>query len=296
MTATLGFFTQNELDCVVGYSRRRQRLVESKVLPRGERVKTFGQETIIFPEFAAAGLVAERPSAQDEPLLARLASTTEGLYVAPSFLAMAEVLRSALRGRKGWRLDDLVAVLLEGASDELAAWRMQVLEAERELAEVGIRLSLDVGRIEDVTDTGYHIALADSGRIITVALNAARASLPTGIWVTRDLVEFGARRGELLIPTVAPDLLALVHETPATGDAEEADFEEMFREVDFQPVVVPLVSDAPTERESGELTARCTPTPTRWSAVTAPPRRGDLRVRAPRRALVRRHLPGRVSL
>jgi len=250
MTATLGFFTQNELDCVVGYSRRRQRLVESKVLPRGERVKTFGQEPIIFPEFAAAGLVAERPSAQDEPLLARLASTAERLYVTPSFLAMADVLRSALRGRKGWRLDDLVAVLLEGASDELAAWRMQVLEAERELAEVGIRLSLDVGRIEDVTDTGYRIALADSGSIITVALNAARASLPKGIWVTRDLVEFGARRGELLIPTVAPDLLALVHETSATDEAEEADFEEMFREVDFQPVVVPLVSDAPTERES----------------------------------------------
>src|SRR5918992_29081 len=107
MTATLGFFTQKELDFVVGYSRRRQRLVERKVLPRGERVKTFGQELIIFPEFAAAGLIAERP------------------YAMPSFLAMAGVLRSALHGRKGWRLDDLVTVLLDRASDELAAWRMQ---------------------------------------------------------------------------------------------------------------------------------------------------------------------------
>ena len=250
MTVTLGFFTQNELDCVVGYPRRRQRLVESKVLPRGERVKTFGQETIIFPEFAAAGLIADRPSAQDEPLLACLASTAERLYASPSFLGMARVLRSALHGRKGWRLDDLVAVLLERASDELAAWRLQVLDAERELAEVGIRLSLDVGRIQDVTEAGYRIALADSNNVITVALNAARNPLPEGMWVTRDLIELGARRGELLVPTVAPDLLALMHETPAAEAGEEADFEEMFRKVDFQPVVVPLVSDAPTERES----------------------------------------------
>jgi hypothetical protein len=251
MAATLGFFTQNELDFVVGYPRRRQRLVENKVLPRGERVKTFGQEPIIFPEFAVAGLIADRPSAQDEPLLACLASTAERLYTTPSFLAMARVLRSALRGRKGWRLDDLVAVLLERASDELAVWRMQVLEAERELAVVGIRLRLDVGRIEDVTDAGYRIALADSGHVITVALNAARTFLPKGMWVTRDVVELGARRGELLVPTVAPDLLALMRETPsAASEADDAASDEMFRKVDFQPVVVPLVSDAPSERES----------------------------------------------
>lgn len=41
-----------------------------------------------------------------------------------------------------------------------------------------------------------------------------------------------------------------MHETLAPKAGEEADLEEMFRRVDFQPVVVPLVSDAPTERES----------------------------------------------
>src|SRR4051812_48710056 len=39
MATTLGFFTQNELDTVVGYPRRRQRLVASDVLPAGEHIK-----------------------------------------------------------------------------------------------------------------------------------------------------------------------------------------------------------------------------------------------------------------
>ncbi|HLH66017.1 MAG TPA: hypothetical protein VKV27_09955 [Solirubrobacteraceae bacterium] len=244
MSATLGFFTQNELDAVVGYSRRRQRLVEGNVLPPGQRVKTFGQEPIIFPEFAVAGLVAERPSPQDEPLLRHLASAAAGLYETASFSAMATVLRTALRGRKGWQLDDLVAVLLERAADELVAWREQVAEAERQLAEAGIRLSIDVGRIEDVSDAGYRVALVDSGDIITVAVNAARTALPKGMWVTRDLVELGARKGELLVPTVAPDMLATMPGNAWAPDTDEAQWDEMFRNVDFKPVVVPMVCDA----------------------------------------------------
>jgi hypothetical protein len=250
MPATLGFFTQNELDAVVGYSRRRQRLVEGKVLPPGQRVKTFGQEPIIFPEFAAAGLIADRPSPQDEPLLRYLASAAADLYKTTSFSAMADVLRTALRGRKGWQLDDLVAVLLERAADELAAWREQVADAERQLADAGIRLSIDLGRIEDVSDAGYRVALVDSGDIITVAVNAARTALPKGMWVTRDLVELGARKGELLVPTVAPDMLATMRENAWAADTDEAQWDEMFRNVDCQPVVVPIVSDAAPETAS----------------------------------------------
>lgn len=247
MAATLGFFTQNELDQVVGYSRRRQRLVQSKVLPQGERVKTFGQELIIFPEFAAAGLLAERPSPQDEPLLAHLASASQRLYKTPSFREMAGVLRSALRGTKGWRLEDLVEVLLERASDGLAAWRMEVAAAERDLAGMGIRLSIELGQIREATDTGYRIALAEGNAVITVAINAARAPLPVGTWVTRDIVELGARRGELLVPTVAPALIAPISEKTTADVPDGAEFEEMFGEVDFRPVAVPLLRDTVNE-------------------------------------------------
>jgi hypothetical protein len=241
--ARLGFFTQHELDAVVGYARRRQRLVKSKVLPPGQRIKTFGQEPIVFPEFAAAGLVVARPDRNDEALLAEVRSASELLYRTESFAALVEVLRTALRGRRGWKLEDLVAALVDRAADDLHAWRAQVLEAERALAEAGIRLRIDVARIEDVTASGYRIALAETGETVTCGINAARRRLPRGLWVTRDLVEFGARSGELLVPSVAPEVLALIGEDDSAAESDEADWGEMFRNIAFEPVAVPMVSD-----------------------------------------------------
>jgi len=163
---------------------------------------------------------------------------------------MTAVVRAVLNAHKGWRLDDLVTALVERAGGELQAWRAQAADAERELAEAGIRLSIDLGRIEDVSDAGYRIALADTGELISVAINAARTTLPAGMWVTHDRIEFGARKGEVLVPTVAPDKLAGMVEDTDAAKAEDAEWEEMFGSIDFQPVVVPVVRDIADERES----------------------------------------------
>lgn len=245
---TLGFFTQNELDLVVGNKRRRERL-EGRVLPKGVRVKTYGQESIIFPEFAAAGLVVERPSESDALLLAQMASAAQRLYESTSFQTMAEVVRGALYKRKGWTLTFLAETLMERALDDLLAWRAEITEAERRLAELGIFTSFDVGRIEDVTDYGYRVAGA--GAVITCASNAARTPLPIGTWVTRGVVELGARKGEVLVPTVAPDTIpAMEHATALRED--EAPGDDMLSNVSYQPVVVPYVRD----ESSGEMDGR----------------------------------------
>jgi hypothetical protein len=241
MTSTLGFFTHNELDPVVGHRRRRQRLVKGGVLPRGENVSTFGRQTIIFPEFVAAGLVVSRPTEQDEHLLALLRSEAEQLYETESFGEIAEVIRSVLREHADWRLTDLVTALVEQASDALGAWREQVGAAEHDLAEAGIVLHIQLGRIEKAAQTGYRVALADSGEVISVGANAARTELAPGMWVTRDVVELGARKGEVLVPTVSPDVLSGLSENPVALAERGQDSDEMFANIDFQPIVVPIL-------------------------------------------------------
>jgi hypothetical protein len=254
MATTLGFFTQNELDAVVGYPRRRQRLVENNVLPPGEHIKTFGRDSIVFPEFGAAGLILERPSANDLPYLQEVRSATVRLYKTEAFAALKGAMYEALRVHRDWRLTDVVADLVENAGDALQAWREQVTKAEEDLAERGIQLRIDVGRIEDVTDRDYRIALADSGDIITCALNATRTRLAKGTWVTRDLVELGARKGEVVVPTVAPDIIKGVVEKHTQPDTDEAMWEEMFRNVDYQPVAVPYLRESVgTDASAGDL-------------------------------------------
>lgn len=245
---TLGFFTQNELDPVVGNKRRRERL-EGRVLPAGVRVKTYGQESIIFPEFVAAALIVERPSDEDALLLSQMGAAAQALYESTSFRALADVLRSALHKRKGWTLTFLAETLLEQARDDLFTWRQEVTDAEQRLAELGIVTRFDVGRIEDITNQGYRIVLEDG--VITCGLNAARSRLAVGTWVTRDLVELGARKGEVLVPTVAPGTIPAM-ENVAVVEEQDALFEDMLSDGSFQPVMVPYVRD----ESDGKMDAR----------------------------------------
>lgn len=254
MTTSLGFFTQHELDSVVGYGRQRQRLVERGVLPRGEHVKAFGKQTIIFPEFVAAGLLAPKPTSQDERLLGHLLAASERVYNTDSFAAISEVIRSVLRTRPAWQLADFVSALSEHASEALQHWRAEVHQAERELADAGIIIDIQLGRIEQVSATGYVVALVDVTDSIFVGINAARRELAPGTWVTRDVVELGARKGELLVPTVAPDMLAGMCENAATLAQEEAESDEMFGNLDFQPIVVPILQKRDEDESSrGDL-------------------------------------------
>ena len=245
MVGTLGFFTQHELDPLVGYRRRRERM-EGRTLPTGARVKTFAQEPIIFPEFAVMGLVLG-----EETVSASLRASAQRLYETTSFKAMADVVKRTAHGRKGWTLVDLAVALLDDAADDFLAWRAQVAQVLAELAERDIRMHVDLGRIQEVTATGYLVSLIDSGEVIKCALNATRAQLPTGIWVTRDVVELGAQRGEVLMPTVGPDILETMREKQTVATEEEQGFDELFRNVDFQPAAIPQVRDTVGRTESG---------------------------------------------
>ena len=67
------------------------------------------------------------------------------------------------------------------------------------------------------------------------------------------LVRFGARSGELLIPTVPPYLLDPGIETSTADPPQTADSPStMFTQVDFQPVAVPLLEDD-RDDERGDL-------------------------------------------
>jgi hypothetical protein len=252
MTATLGFFTQNELDLVVGNRRRRQRLVEGGVLPGGKHVKTFGQEAIIFPEFAAAALVAEKPTVQDAALLGRLKAAAEQLYATESFAALSEVVRAVLRAHKRSCLDDLAGALIEQSGDALRAWQEQLVDAERQLADAGILLQVQLGRIDEVSTLDYSMTLADTGEHIRVAANAVRSRLLAGTWVTRNIIELGARKGEVLVPTVDGQMLAGMRENTALVDAEDALLSEMFANTDFKPVAVPYILETDAADEPRE--------------------------------------------
>jgi hypothetical protein len=256
MTSTLGFFTQHELDSVVGHSRRRQRLVAGGVLPPGEHLKTFGREGIIFPEFVAAGLVVSKPTRQDARLLVRLREVAERLYRLDSFGVMAEAMRVALRETRHWGLDDLAAAVSASASDAWFDWRAQVAQAERALAESGIRLVIELGRITDVQETGYRVQLVDTQETILVGANAARSPLAAGTWVTRDLIELGALKGEVLVPTIAPGKLESMSENSSADEAREAMWAELFANTDFKPIAVPYVlEDAAAEAHERERTS-----------------------------------------
>lgn len=246
MASTLGFCTQRELDVVVGNTRRRERLEAAGILPRGRRVKTYGQRFIIFPEFVAAALILQRRSEADGALLAQLRRESEQLYGSKSFQSMAEVLRTGLHNSKGWTLTSLVQTLLDRTRDDLLAWRAEVTEAERRLAELGILTSFNVGRIEEVTKLGYRIALADSQNVVTCALDAARSRLPAGSWVTHDLIEVGARKGEVLVPTVDPGIMLDMRDALAAQE-DAALWDDMLGRIDYQPIAVPDV------RESGDF-------------------------------------------
>jgi hypothetical protein len=245
MTVTLGFFTQHELDPVVGYRRRRERM-EGKALPTGARVKTFSQEPIIFPEFAVMGLVLDQDAAH-----APLRAAAEQLFEAKSFAAICSVVKQTVRGHKGWTLSDIAVALLRDASDEFFTWRELVSTLEDQLAQRDIRLHADVGRIEDVSDSGYLVTLLDAGEVIQCDLSASRTRLPTGICVTRNLIEYGVHRGEVLMPTVEPSILAKLREKQAAVTEDERGWDEMFNKVDFQPVVVPHVRDNVGRTEIG---------------------------------------------
>jgi hypothetical protein len=252
MTTTLGFFTQSELDRVVGYPRRRQRLVECGVLPSGKHVKTFGQEAIIFPEFATAALVVAKPTEQDAELLGRLRTATEQLYATETFAALSEVVRSVLRAHKRSRLDDLAAAFVEQSSGALRAWQEQLADTERQLADAGILCNIQLGRIEEVSSVGYSVTLAETGELIRVAANAVRSQLAAGTWVTRNIIELGARKGEVLVPTVDGDMLADMRENTAVADTEDALLSEMFAHTDFKPVAVPYILETAESEEARE--------------------------------------------
>lgn len=258
MAKTLGFFTQIELDRVVGYRRRRQRLAERGVLPPGQHVRTFGRDAIIFPEFAAAGLIAEKPTPQDEKLLNRLRSETQRMYKASSFKALVSAVHAVLGSRSDWSLADLAVAAVEEAADALDDWRARISEAERALADDGIVLSIQLGRIEEVLPTAYRVLLADTDERVSVGVNANRADLSVGAWVTHDRIELGARKGELLVPTVAPHMLAgmAAPEEVHNLEADDTLWNDMFQNIDFQPVVVPSVRDTPFDEDQRDASPR----------------------------------------
>ncbi len=245
MTATLGFFTQHELDPLVGYRRRRERM-EGKALPVGARVKAFSQQPIIFPEFAVLGLVLDQTTVG-----AVVRASADQLYRSGHFRALSSVVKRAVHGRTGWTLDDIASALLDNAADDLLAWRAQIAAVQVELAERDIKMRFDVGRIEEVTAAGYVLSLAGSDEVVRCALNATRARLPVGIWVTRDLIESGAHRGEVLVPTVELDILRRMGEKQDISDNDEHDLDEMFSKLDFQPVSVPRLRETAAVDESG---------------------------------------------
>ncbi|MDQ3631347.1 MAG: hypothetical protein M3417_08810 [Actinomycetota bacterium] len=245
MTATLGFFTQHELDPLVGYRRRRERM-EGKALPVGARVKAFSQQPIIFPEFAVLGLVLDQTTVG-----AVVRASADQLYRSGHFRALSSVVKRAVHGRTGWTLDDIASALLDNAADDLLAWRAQIAAVQVELAERDIKMRFDVGRIEEVTAAGYVLSLAGSDEVVRCALNATRARLPVGIWVTRDIIESGAHRGEVLVPTVELDILRRMGEKQDISDNDEHDWDEMFSKLDFQPVSVPHLREMAAVDESG---------------------------------------------
>jgi hypothetical protein len=100
------------------------------------------------------------------------------------------------------------------------------------------------GRIDNVSDSGYLVTLLDAGEVIRCSLSASTTRLPTGICVTRNLIEYGALRGEVQMPTVQLSILAKLREKQAAVTEDERGWNEMFNKIDFQPVVVPHVRDS----------------------------------------------------
>lgn len=252
MTCTLGFFTQHEIDPLVGYRRKRERW-EGHQLPAGARVKTYGQEPIIFPEFAVVGLIVGRMSAADRQLLERVRDEARLLYETLSFKTLAKTLRTALRGHTGWTLTDVVLALREQSEDALLSWREEVTGAEARLARAGIILAIRSAQVSAVTDAGYRLRLDGALETVACPFNASSGRLSRGSWVTLDSIALGARKGEVLVPTVAPDILPVEMRTLDTSPTTENEWDELFAGVEYTPVVVPRLNRESETSGAGDV-------------------------------------------
>lgn len=237
MTYRVGFFTQHELDPVVGTARTRERW-EGHLLPRGSRIRAYGQQAIIFPEFVVASVVANNRIQAGDAMLGRIQHAAESLYRSSSFQTISSTLRPWLQGRTGWTLSDIVVLLREQSEDALLSWNEEIVEAEVRLGRYGISFDVRLGRIAALTDHGYRVELYGALDTALCPFRPGSHRLDIGSWVSINSVTLGALKGDVLMPAVEPDLLGL-----KSSELDEADWEELFAGADFVPTLLPSLAD-----------------------------------------------------
>lgn len=227
--ARLALFTQHETAAALGNRKQRQRL-EGTTLARGKRIDAFGQTVIFYPEFAFAGLVAEKPSSAEQRLITVVQEACENLYRSDPFLTVAAAARSKLH--KGWTLETVLTALVSDQIDALVALHVLINDVEAELAGNAISIRADTGQVLGIDGGRFTIALIGQETIEVLPINARNADIAPGNWISRQQIEFGSRAGQLLIPTVRPDgwprrLRTLADKNTGGSRGEEALLPEM---------------------------------------------------------------------
>lgn len=195
--------SQAQVDVAVGYDYQRRRLEQRHILvPPAKKFFGSGQTLMLYPEFNLVGLIlgSTRPSGQDEQLLRGVSEVSQWLFSQPAVERFGALARPHLR--KGWSLDSLVVAIAGEDAQAIDDFQGALCAAEDQLTEAGIWVNTTWGSLVGLKDGLATIDIA--GELVRMTPSNARAArLDPGSSVARQIVHFGSRVGELLIPSIS---------------------------------------------------------------------------------------------
>lgn len=228
--------SQAQVDLAVGYDSHRRRLEQRRVIVAPTR-KFYGsgQTLMLYPAFNLVGLILgnARPSGQEEQLLGRVSRVSAWLFSQAAVEQFGALARPHLR--KGWSLDSLVREISGENPQAIDDFRGALEAAESRLVKEGIWVNTTWGRLVGLDDGLATVNIA--GELVRVMpANARAARLDVGSDIARQIVHFGSRVGELLVPSISVSSATAALDVDI-GDAQDAS--------DAWPAGMPVLDGTP---------------------------------------------------
>lgn len=266
LAGTPGFLTNRELDRL-GNRRTRERWQAKGLLGEPRWARADRRKLALYPELVLARFViGVNGEPEEEGVLARVRARVDELAGSTAFAAITDAVSLVLRHEPTFDLRALTTAVAETATLAFAEYHGLLLEATERLADDGVVVAPEWGRVLSVGSAGCLLALGDGER--SFPLGDAVSELFAGEEVVVDHVGVLGRERDFLMPAVAA-----TEATREGGAMSELDWSEV-TDSDWDAVFVSARARSVTESDDDYWLANDEPAPT-TAAVTL----DDLRAR-----------------